>query len=179
MISDPQEAGRAGSRVAVDRAIGPTRSELRAWKEMTEAATPGPWQWFGNTKMYEVYLATVDRGRIFVMDFERWGMAGAQPRFQVRLDGEPDTGIMRRLCELEGDVAPKMVASHRKEFVGIGHPDAKFIAGARTAVPVLLAEVERLRALCREACDALDGGGSNADLFAKADAIRARLGDDE
>jgi hypothetical protein len=31
----------------------------------------------------DVYLSTVTGGRVFVMDFARWGMAGAQPRFQI------------------------------------------------------------------------------------------------
>jgi hypothetical protein len=118
---------------------------LSRLRELAERATPGPWQWFGNTKMSEVYLATVDRGRIFVMDFVRWGMGCAQPRFQVRI-GEQG-GIMRKLSELDGDNAPTMVASHRKEFVGIGHPDAAFIAAARSAVPELIDECERLATL--------------------------------
>jgi hypothetical protein len=58
--------------------------DLKRAKELCEAATAGPWQWFGNTKMREVYLATIDRGRVFVMDFVRWGMSSAQPRFQLR-----------------------------------------------------------------------------------------------
>ena len=61
-------------------------SGLDRIEEIAKAATPGPWQWYGNTKMHEVYLATVNRGRVYVMDFVRWGMAGAQPRFQVRTD---------------------------------------------------------------------------------------------
>ena len=81
--------------------------------------TPGPWEWFGNTKMREVYLATTHSGRVFVMDFVRWGMTNAQPRFQVRY--EKNRGVMQPLADLDGDGAPKMVASHRKEFVGMGY----------------------------------------------------------
>jgi hypothetical protein len=63
--------------------------------------TEGPWQWFGNTKLNEVYLATKDRGRILVMDFVRWGMSGAQPRFQVALeDGADGYGVMRSIGEM-------------------------------------------------------------------------------
>jgi hypothetical protein len=96
--------------------------------------------------MYEVYLATVDRGRVFVMDFERWGMAGAQPRFQVDIAGG---GIMRTLGELavqRPDDGPRFEASHRKQFTGIGHPVARFIAAAGSLVPRLLREVDRLTA---------------------------------
>lgn len=77
-----------------------TLEERAKLRKIAEAATPGPWQWFGNTKMHEVYLATPDRGRLLVMDFARWGMGGAQPRFQVRIDDVPGSGIMRDLGEL-------------------------------------------------------------------------------
>jgi len=127
------------------------KSTRERWRGLLAKATPGPWQWFGNMKMREVYLATVDRGRVFVMDFERWGMSGAQPRFQVRLDGNPGSGIMRRLDEM-GDLGPKMVGSHRNDFVGIDHPDASLIASAPTAMSALLDENERLRAMVTEAC---------------------------
>ena len=121
--------------------------DTKRLRELCDAATPGPWQWFGNTKTRDVYLATIDRGRVFVMDFVRWGMTGAQPRFQVRL-GEGG-GVMRGVGEFgdeESPLGPKFEVSYRRQFVGIGHPDAAFIAAARTAVPDLIDEVERLRA---------------------------------
>jgi hypothetical protein len=118
--------------------------ELAEARALDAARTPGQWQWFGNVKMREVYLSTVDRGRTFVMDFARWGMTGAQPRFQVTLDERPGYGQMARLENL-GDMGPQMVAAHRSDFVGIGHPDARFIAAASVLVPRLIAEVDRLR----------------------------------
>ena len=120
-----------------------TDGDIKRGLELCERATPGPWEWFGNTKMAEVYLATTHSGRVFVMDFARWGMSLAQPRFQVRYEG--GLGCMRKLSELEGDNAPKMVASHRKEFVGIGHPDAALIASARALLPAALEDVRQLR----------------------------------
>lgn len=130
--------------------------DIEKLRALAEKATPGPWQWFGNTKMNEVYLATVNRGRRFVMDFVRWGMGGAQPRFQVSIDGRDEAGgVMRSLAQLaEGDenaagrlppLGPKFEASHRKQFTGIGHADAAFIAAANpAAVLALLDEVARL-----------------------------------
>ncbi len=132
------------------------RINVAALREACAAATPGPWQWFGNTKQREVYLATVDRGRVLVMDFVRWGMSGAQPRFQVSRPGVPDSGIMRSLGELgesESPLGPTFEVSYRRQFTGIGHPDAAFIAAARTALPAALDEIERLRGLVVEACD--------------------------
>lgn len=128
------------------------------------AATPGPWQWFGNTKMYDVYLATVDRGRRFVMDFVRWGMSGAQPRFQVRINGDEGSGIMRSVGELgkdESSLGPLFEASHRRQFTGIGHPDAAYIAAFSPDVALTLIDriekAERERDAAIKARDELDG----------------------
>ena len=132
---------------------------LERAKALTANATHGPWRWFGNTRMYEVYLATVDRGRIIVMDFARWGFGDAQPRFQVTVDGGSGSGVMRSLADLAGGDArakekgldlpvlgPLFEVDYRRQFVGIGHPDATFIAESRQLVDDLVAEVERLRA---------------------------------
>lgn len=44
--------------------------------------TPGPWEWYTCIVTKSCYLATPDRGRLFVMGFERWGMHGAKPLFR-------------------------------------------------------------------------------------------------
>jgi hypothetical protein len=134
-----------------------TDDEIKAARELVDAATPGEWQWFGNTKMCDVYLATKLGGRRSVMDFARWGMSGAQPRFQVTIDGnEAGGGVMRSVRELaEGDanakgrlplLGPLFEVDYRRQFVGIGHPDARLIAAAPTLIRKLLAEVGRLKA---------------------------------
>jgi hypothetical protein len=126
-----------------------TDERLAQIKALLAEVRPGPWQWFGNTKMRDVYLATVDNGRVFVMGFERWGMRGAQPIFQVGVDGRRG-GFMRSLQELSeggGGLGVQYEAPYRKDFVGIGHTDARFIAESRALVDELLAEVDRLRAL--------------------------------
>ena len=91
--------------------------------------TAPPWRWFVNLKSHQVYLGTPDRGRLFIMGFERWGMQGARPVFRdARLHcmfpfehwcGEPDHNGVAELL----------------------HPDALLMARA----PVLKAEVKRLR----------------------------------
>lgn len=117
------------------------------------AATAGPWCWFGDTKSRNVTLATIDRGRQFVMSFTRWGMAGAAPMFQR-------DGFMRRVDE-DGmavyDVAPNATSAddpkvYRENFSSLRHPDAELIANAPTDVAALLAEVDRLRAVLAGAC---------------------------
>jgi hypothetical protein len=121
-----------------------TKLDIQAIRARNEARTPGKWQWFGNTKQNEVYLATVDRGRVFVMDFVRWGMSGAQPRFQVALNGGDDSGIMRSIGEMAKNeevskpaviFGPLFEVAYRRDFIGIGHPDAQFLAHASTDIP--------------------------------------------
>jgi hypothetical protein len=102
------------------------------WAEIeasTEGHRTGPWRWFGDTSINKINLATIDRGRTFVMTFRRWGMRGAAPEFQknqnmVRADS---------LCTFE--------RTYRRDIDRIEHPDAHLIAAA----PELLAEVRRLR----------------------------------
>lgn len=122
-----------------------TPEKLDQLENNARGATPGPWQWYGNTKMCEIYLATVDRGRTFVMDFVRWGMRGAQPRFQLRKEG---LGIMYPLGDLaktQDPDGPVFEATHRKQFAGIGHPDARHIAASSPDVVLaLVAEVRKL-----------------------------------
>jgi len=116
--------------------------QLAQLEALAAAATPGPWGWFGH-RDHGMYLATVHNGRVYVMDFIRQGMQGAQPQFQVRKNAEhPDWGTMTPASELA--VAPQ---DYRDDIVAIDNPDARFIAAARGAVTDLLAEVRRLRDL--------------------------------
>lgn len=112
-------------------------AEIRA---RAEAATPGPWSWDGNTDMRHIRLATPHGMSMTVMDFVRYGMQGAQPRFGI-------AGMMHNGSGLvEYEVAKWSKDIYRRDVSGIDHPDARFIAGARADVDDLLAEVDRLRA---------------------------------
>ena len=104
-------------------------------RKRLEAATPGPWAWFGNTKVHSLYLATVRGGRVYVMQFARWGMGSAAPRFQV------DHRMVR------ADTLVKYEQPYRKDVAGINHADADLIANAPADIAFLLAEVDRLTAL--------------------------------
>lgn len=117
--------------------------DLDKLETIARAARPGPWQWYGNTKMYSIYLATAHSGRVLVMDFERWGMSGAQPRFQV-------DHRMVRLGELgmqESPLGPKFEVPYRRDFHGIGHPDAEHIAANDPSTTLAL--IARIRELER------------------------------
>lgn len=109
--------------------------QLRLLIALGERATARPWDWFGNKKTHRLWLATVRGGRNIVMDFVRWGMDKAGPRFNV-------DGIMMR-CETQGE------ADHNGDFT-LTHPDALFItSAANTAVPLAL-EVQELRQTVRD-----------------------------
>lgn len=92
--------------------------------------TPGPWRWFGNTNSKQIYLATPDRGRQYVMCFERWGMNSASPAFQC------DDHLMHRADELvtyevfPDAKSPDDPRLYRHDIVDINHPDARLIAAA-------------------------------------------------
>lgn len=80
--------------------------------------TAGPWRWFVNTKTRQAYLATPDRGRLYVMGFKRWGMTGAQPVFR------------NQHCILQ-DASTLVHVDHNSEAInGIENPDACLIAAA-------------------------------------------------
>jgi len=116
-------------------------------EEAARAATPGPWGWFGYAGgSGNIYLATIGNGRRYVMDFVRWGMTGAAPRFQVN---EGHGGEMVRADRLAqfvvGDqsivgVQNRDGSVYRSDIRGISHPDARHIALNDPAT--ILADIE-------------------------------------
>jgi hypothetical protein len=96
--------------------------DLEPIKARLQAATPGPWRWSMNTRSRDVRLDAEHSGRLIVMDFVRWGMQSAQPRFRTQ---------PHDLMTEYSDCMP--------------HPDAALIAHAPTDIADLVAEVERLR----------------------------------
>jgi hypothetical protein len=97
-------------------------------------ATPGPWRWEVNPGSHGIELCG---GKpmydMTVMDFVRWGMRHAQPRFVV--------GGLLYKAEQFMHVAPQR-AHHKEWFQLLNHPDANLIAAA----PCLLKAAERLLA---------------------------------
>jgi hypothetical protein len=100
--------------------------------ELDDKRMPGKWQWFGNAHCEQLYLATVNQGRRYVMDFVRWGRSGVQPRFQ------PDSGMVdaKELVTFEvgenGTVgvtaAKKDKSIYRQHIEGIACADAQLMA---------------------------------------------------
>jgi len=102
-------------------------------------ATPGPWRWFGNLQLRQLYLATTHSGRRYVMGFRRWGMGNAQPQFQSE-------SIMRDVPELveRGEIQTKEYGC--REVLSVSHPDMLLIERAPELLSALLAENAALRA---------------------------------
>ncbi|GAB3318086.1 hypothetical protein GCM10027299_09600 [Larkinella ripae] len=92
--------------------------------------TPGPWKWQFNQNNKQVELYSETGHKTIVMDFQRWGMNGAQPRFEKG-------GLLYDAHEF-AQVVPGR-EHHKNWFQSINHPDAHLIAAA----PDLLAVLKR------------------------------------
>lgn len=121
----------------------PRPDRLDEIRERWAKATKGPWGWFGNTSCHDIYLATLDRGRVFVMGFRRWGLQRAQPVFRVQ---QGDAGVLAPSAEMV-----VYERTYRKDFHDIDNPDARAISASPEDVAWLLAEVDRLRRTLHEA----------------------------
>ena len=113
--------------------------ELNEIEARAEAATPGPWFWDTNRRYKSTMLKAPQNGGTCVMDFTRWGMQSAQPRFN-------DT------CASFGGILYTM---EQYDKTGLPNPNADFIAHARQDVPALAAEVRQLQQRLGE-CEAND-----------------------
>lgn len=124
------------------------------------AATPGPWRWYGYVKgrgiggskaakrrCVNLHLATVDRGRIYVMQFERSGFDGAQPRFQrYRKPEDAQTpyggGVMVGAGEMAGGPGGYL-KEYSGEFVSIDNQDAVAIERSWEDIDFLIDQIDR------------------------------------
>ena len=123
---------------------------LEEFRLLTEAATPAPWRWVISIQQRDIHLERNPKcGNEYVMDFVRWGMGGATPRFrtpacvmeQARFFAVPITGREH----------------HSKWYQGMGHPDAVFIEKSREMVPLMFAEISSLRRQLAEAREDIEG----------------------
>ena len=112
-------------------------AELRA---VCAAATAGDWTWIVNPSSNRIELS--GRG-IVVLCPVRWGMRGAD--FTLVTMTDRGAHLLRPAHELAVEIPGR---EHHKDWaMTLDHPDATFIAAARTALPEALGEVDRLRKL--------------------------------
>lgn len=125
--------------------------------------THGPWRWEINQQSKSIQLVggrpQFDKT---VMDFERWGIRSAAPRFNAAIVGN-EFNIMYAPHDHTGWVQPfPGRAHHAKWCADVNHPDARLIAAA----PDLLDVVNRLA--LRLERNGLVGIGSDNDLLVAA-----------
>ena len=90
--------------------------------------TPGPWRWELNQKSKSVQLCGgKPRFDVTVMDFVRWGMSGAAPRF---LGVEPDSEFKLLTHAKEFAVKAPGREHHASWFRLLDHPDARLMEAA-------------------------------------------------
>lgn len=130
---------------------------IESIRQRVAAATPGPWGWTGNLRLRWVELSTLHSGRLGVMRFDRWGMTGAQPVFLDPDSRARGTGAVTTVKASDVPIfevcpdatSPDDIRVYRHDIRGLRHPDATFIAHARTDVELLLAVAEAAAELLR------------------------------
>jgi len=104
---------------------------------MQKKFTPGPWRWELNLKMKQVKLCGgIPKYDLTVMDFVRWGMSGAQPRFLIARSS--DNMILKNSSEMGQEVEGR--SHHADWFQTISNPDAQLI----TCAPEMFDMLERI-----------------------------------
>lgn len=113
-----------------------TAEQLAEWKRVCESATPGPWAVWDGPKYCgggaDLCIATGDGSDEWLANMDhRWNhFAGSHNHHED--NHAPDAHC--DICSFSDDITEEQRAT------------AAFIATARTAMPALIAEVERLRA---------------------------------
>lgn len=95
--------------------------------------TKEPWRWEFNEKHKTVSIVGgVPKFDLTVMDFERWGMGGAVPRF--RDTAHDGMNVMHRLCDRKDWFAPYAGREHHARWhANVIHPDARRIVACINA----------------------------------------------
>lgn len=127
------------------------RERIERIRARHDAATPGPWRWFGYIKgdgigharskaaryCQQIYLSTVNRGRLIIMDFVKAGFRDAQPRFSNR-QTDKDNPLLLPAAEFADHLR-----LYSGQFEGLTNPDATAIERSWEDVDFLLAELDR------------------------------------
>lgn len=114
-----------------------TTAQLREIEERALAANPGPWWWTVNKTSHIVELRGKGPcGCNTVLQPIRWGMQRASLQFIVN-------GLLVPCQELSEPIPGR---EHHADWAQqIVHPDAAFIAAARTDIPALIAHIREMQ----------------------------------
>lgn len=113
-----------------------TEKELNGIEERWENATKGPWEWSLNERAKSLILS--NRAGLIVMDFVRWGMQRAIPRFR-------NSNVLMESPLAFAEVFPGR-EHHQDWCKRVNHPDAVAIENAPVDVSKLISEVRELQA---------------------------------
>lgn len=117
-------------------------TRLRELLGVAENGSKGHWRWNINLKTKHVVLESDDGPRQIIIDFDRWGMNGAQPRFNVG-------GLMQDAQDCAVTVEGR--EHHAAWYQSLDHPDANHIATFDPSTcKALVEEVLRLRSSLKE-----------------------------
>lgn len=115
---------------------------------MKQQYTPGPWRWEFSRRSKRVELCGGNpHYDQTVMDFARFGMADAAPRF--REDEEERRIQTMHRCEKYAVEVPGR-EHHAHWFMGLNHPDARLIAAAPDLLEALKKAESVMQILLRE-----------------------------
>jgi hypothetical protein len=107
------------------------REVIEQIRARLEKATPAPWFWDGGAQMN---LRLMGGRRLLVMDFVRWGLQRALPRFRNE-----------RILMERADALFEFRTACSDAVVGINNPDAELIENAPTDIKTLLQIIDKQR----------------------------------
>lgn len=103
---------------------------------MNTEHTKGPWYWEVNPQSKSFSLRAPQKGGTIVMDFTRYGMQSAQPRFRVG-------NILHDAAELT--VVDPERDHHKNWHRLLEHPDARLIAAAPDLLAACINALDQLK----------------------------------
>ncbi|MDR2274322.1 MAG: hypothetical protein LBF27_25670 [Sphingobacterium sp.] len=107
---------------------------MKTKQEVIQQHTPAPWRWEFNEKSKTIQICGgVPKYDLIVMDFVRYGMGGAQPRFNV--SHENGMQLMENASTMSAVVEGR--EHHQNWFKSISHPDALLMVKAPEMLEML------------------------------------------
>lgn len=156
--------------------MGTPPTDWAELQRLSDAATPGPWQFGDSSHVAGVMAERYGEGRCAYCDAGEPSWVGSRSingtRMLAHVHLDPEPWWRHGIYAIRAD-GPVSVVNDTDEYGYMADADAAFIAAAREAVPALLAEVAGLRAELATRHDefgVLHGNGSCAVRNSRQDA---------